>query len=351
MVLVLFLIGRVPTRLFRLLDALLFSGYRRVVIREPLFIIGNFRGGTTLMHRLLAADSRRFTALTAGEIYLANTVSQRKFYRGLAIVDGWLGGVGYRALRRWDTRRLGSIPLHPISLFAPEEDVGLLLFVWSGLFTWFVFPRVGQAVDFSRFDQEVPASVRRRLMHHYRDCARRHLYDKLSRGRRGLRFLAKNPSFTPMIRSLRQVFPDARFVYLFRDPHETFASTAAWFGVWLTLMGRARTRYPLAQELLTMVRRWYDYAADTLPTLPAADWAAVAYTDLVTDPIKSIAALYRHFGMTAGRTHRAALERAVRMQAAHQSDRDNDVDDLGLDTALVDRTLHGVIERQRTLLR
>ena len=58
-VLILFVIAQVPTRLFRLLDTILFSGYRRVVIREPLFIIGNFRGGTTLMYRLLAADSHR----------------------------------------------------------------------------------------------------------------------------------------------------------------------------------------------------------------------------------------------------------------------------------------------------
>lgn len=346
----LFLIGRVPARLFRLLDAVLFPGHRRVQITEPLFVIGNFRGGTTLMHRLLAADSRRFTALTTGEIYLAHTVSQRKFFRGLAMVDRRLGGFGQRAVRRWDKRNLGNVPLHPISLFAPEEDVGLLLFTWSGLFSWFVFPRANQPVDFSRFDQEVPAPIRRRLMRHYRDCAQRHLYDKRSRGQRGLRFLAKNPSFTPMIRSLRQAFPDARFVYMFRDPHETFASTAAWFRMWLKLMGRARERYPLAAELLTMVRSWYDYAAETLPTLPRSAWAAVQYTDLIADPPASIAALYRHFGFSSDAAHRNALEQLLRVRGAHQSDRQNHIGEIGLAIELIDRTLAGVMDRQRRLL-
>jgi len=38
------------------------------------------------------------------------------------------------------------------------------------------------------------------------------------------RLLSKNPGFTPKIESLRHSFPDARFIYMVRNPLETIGS-------------------------------------------------------------------------------------------------------------------------------
>jgi hypothetical protein len=40
------------------LDAILFPGLRKVQVREPVFMVGHARSGTTLTHRLMSRDGR-----------------------------------------------------------------------------------------------------------------------------------------------------------------------------------------------------------------------------------------------------------------------------------------------------
>jgi hypothetical protein len=45
---------------FRLMDEIFYSSYRKINIKEPVFIISNPRSGTTLLHRLMCHDDERF---------------------------------------------------------------------------------------------------------------------------------------------------------------------------------------------------------------------------------------------------------------------------------------------------
>lgn len=54
-----------------LLDELLFPDHRRIEVRAPVFIVSNFRGGTTFLHRLLALDRDRFCTMQMWEVLLA----------------------------------------------------------------------------------------------------------------------------------------------------------------------------------------------------------------------------------------------------------------------------------------
>jgi hypothetical protein len=49
-------------------DRVLFPSFARVVVREPVLIIGHSRSGTTLIHELLAADEQ-FSWFMAYEIF------------------------------------------------------------------------------------------------------------------------------------------------------------------------------------------------------------------------------------------------------------------------------------------
>src|SRR5664279_1611006 len=58
------------TWFFFLLDDLLFPGYKQQPIEKPLFILGNFRSGSTFLHRLLSRDMEMFTSLRTWDIFL-----------------------------------------------------------------------------------------------------------------------------------------------------------------------------------------------------------------------------------------------------------------------------------------
>src|SRR5690554_2985106 len=73
------------------LDELFFPAYRQQEIKAPVFVVGNFRSGSTLLQRLLAKDSQ-FTSMNVAEIYIAPTIMQRKFWGLLDWLDRSLFG-------------------------------------------------------------------------------------------------------------------------------------------------------------------------------------------------------------------------------------------------------------------
>ncbi|HAF49010.1 MAG TPA: hypothetical protein DCL08_07205, partial [Anaerolineaceae bacterium] len=59
------------------LDMLFYPQVKSQNIEKPIFIVGNFRSGTTLLHRMLAKDDRS-TGMKTWEIYIAPSIIQRK---------------------------------------------------------------------------------------------------------------------------------------------------------------------------------------------------------------------------------------------------------------------------------
>ncbi len=60
------------------LDDIFFREYREIVVKQPLFIVGYPRSGTTFLHRLCARDSQTFTSLRMWEILFAPSITQKK---------------------------------------------------------------------------------------------------------------------------------------------------------------------------------------------------------------------------------------------------------------------------------
>ena len=69
------------------LDEIFHRAYRKQVVEAPIFIIGNFRSGSTLLQRLLAQDEEHLTAMRTWEIYLAPSITQREFWRVVNRLD------------------------------------------------------------------------------------------------------------------------------------------------------------------------------------------------------------------------------------------------------------------------
>ncbi|MEX1071121.1 MAG: sulfotransferase, partial [Anaerolineales bacterium] len=150
------------------LDEILFPAYRKQVVVAPVFIVGNFRCGSTLLQRLLARDPEHFTSMNVTEIYIAPTITQRKFWELVGWLDKVLvGGRGRKWIENRDRKWLDSIQMHKVGLFTPEEDEGLLITIWSTMFLQFVFPVMGELPPFDQFDEKMPARQRQRIMGFY----------------------------------------------------------------------------------------------------------------------------------------------------------------------------------------
>ncbi|MEX0741906.1 MAG: sulfotransferase, partial [Phycisphaeraceae bacterium] len=197
-------------------ERLRFAGaLRHVEVRaDPIFILGHWRSGTTHLHNLLTLDDR----LTSPTTYqVVNPFSFMSTQRVLpAVLKPLLPN-----RRPMDNMAMG--------FDLPQEDE-LALSLLSGLSPYLAlsFPHrashYDQYLSFADATAEEVAAWKEAFVAFVR---------KLSLGE-GRRLIFKSPPHTARIRLLLELFPEARFVHVHRDPYTVFQSsrhyleTAGW---------------------------------------------------------------------------------------------------------------------------
>jgi omega-hydroxy-beta-dihydromenaquinone-9 sulfotransferase len=198
-------------------DEVLFSEYRRKRI-TPIFIIGEPRSGTTLLHRTLAEDAEHFFAVRHYE-WRYPFICVQKILR-LFRAEEMLRRADY-----WPRTEVGRIAsrMHPDTLYDYEED-GIFfeerflhhLFV----FLRFPYPELLPTVDEFR---ELPEPVRRRMLATHGKVLQKVAY--LRGGDR--RYLSKEVTSHTKIPALLLRYPNARFIVVLRPSSDFMGSLLA----------------------------------------------------------------------------------------------------------------------------
>lgn len=308
-----------------LLDDLLFPRYRQVNIHQPVFIIGNMRSGTTFLHRLMAKDTRNFCHLKAWELGLAPSITQRKLYEFIAKVDAAVGGLLAKLVNHIDRRLFGQIDLHSSSLFKAEEDELILLYIWNSTFTLAVFPYPDEVLEpIINFD-DLPEE-RERVMPFYRGALQRHVYHYQEEDKH---ILSKNPVFSSRVDALYETFPDARFIYLIRNPFEVLASMVSYGkAVWSGLQG-CETEFPYNEYIWETVKKWYGYTLDRLEQAPPESNIIVNFEELTHNPREVVTRIYEHFGLDLSPEFDQMLVEATKRARAYESNHNYSFEESG----------------------
>ena len=338
----LYVIVEVSTWISFLLDDIFFPNYRKREVEQPLFIVGNPRSGTTFLHRLIAKDEANFTSLRLWQILFAPSVTQRKIGKTVAGLDRKLGGALHKILFKIDRGIRASNVMHRISLLIPEEDEYLMIHcgstIISGLF--FGFPR--EAYPFVYFDQRIPKREKRRDMRFYRHCLQRHLH---AHDIEGKHILSKNPYFTPKVDALYRRFPDAKIIYLARNPLKVIPSYASLSAHWWRLLCEPEERYPHMEYVLTATQHWYRYPVDRLEEAPEENRIFVNFHDLVADPDRVVHEIYDRFDLEMTPEFEAVLKEETEKAKNHKSRHKYSLEAVGLTHQEILTTYSDVFER------
>jgi hypothetical protein len=347
---VLFLVGFyavfIPMQLanwfFLLLDFVLFPRFRHVEVREPVFIVGPPRSGSTHLQRVLARDERTFASAKLWELLLAPSITQRKMVRALAALDRHLGSPVQSWLSAWQEGAFQEAgTYHKIRLEEPDEDELGLLPIFAAIHLAFAFPFLGEFRRYIFFDVEVPSAERERFMAFYRRSMQRTLYlygpDK--------RLLSKTPANSGRVGSLHDAFPDAKFIYTNRDPAAVVPSTLSLFSFQWGVFSDLLEAYPFRDEMLEMTRHWYRYTLRRLEQMPAGTHTVVMYEDLVGDLKQTVTDTYAVFGFEVSPTYAAALEEEVRKAREYTSDHQYSLQEMGLTQERIRAEYRDVYER------
>lgn len=314
-----------------LLDHVFFPGFRRQPIRKPLFILGNFRSGSTFLHRLIARDRSQFTSATTWDIFLSPSITLTKFFAAMRAIDRIFGSPLTKALKAFDQRTLGKVEIHRISFFKPEEDENFLLHMWSSSFAGMLFPFMEDYEKYFYFDQRVPERERESVMRFYRRRIQRFLY-----ARRGTaHYLSKNPSFTPKIGSIIEKIPNARIVLLVREPLDMLLSTISWLGFTWRVFSDPLVKYPFTAEIIRFAKFWYEYPLKVLAEADPSTYIIIRFKDLVAHPEKTVRAIYEKFGYQLTAEFEEILKEENQKSREFRSSHRYSLEEMGLDKETV----------------
>ena len=247
-------------------------------IAEPIFITGLPRSGTTFMHTLLSLDSANAVPRTWQLLYpypLKRNARQadirpRRVERQLNL---------FRHLSP------GLAGMHQLSADAPQECTDITAQVFQSL----------------RFDTTYRIPSYQRWLdaqgHHAAYLFHRRFLQHLDAQFPGKRWVLKCPDHIFALDALLSAYPDARILFLHRDPLRVLASVAK-----LTeLLRRPFTRLIDREEIGRQVSaRWADGAdkmAAAATGLRSPRILHMRYSDLISRPMDSVALLYRRFGL------------------------------------------------------
>lgn len=323
------------------LDDILFPAYKNHPIEKPLFILGNLRSGSTFLHRLLSRDKETFTSLTTWDIYLTPSVTQKKITQFIAKLDKkYFNRTLHNLLYKFDAATLGKIKIHPISFFQPEEDENIHLHIWDGYFVTFLFPFMDEYPNYQHFDEALSPEHKKRIMTFYRSMIQRHMY---ATGKKY--FVAKNPAFSAKIETLAEFFPEARIIYLARNPLDMLPSTISWINYARRQFTDPGEGFFYMDEILDMTQHWYRHPLRYLDAHPSPRHLIMKYDDLIQRPETVIRAFYEQFGYPDKPGLPVIIDQAVKETLSFNSDHVYSYEEMGLSREQIVKMYADVFER------
>jgi hypothetical protein len=325
-----------------LMDEILFPDYRDIEIREPVYIVGNPRSGTTFLQRLLARDETTFNAMRTWEMLLAPSITTRKVFWTLSRLDRRLGGPAHRLLGMLEESWQEENVVHRIAIRAPEEDEYLLIHIFSSLKIWLYAAMVDEAAPYTYFDSQMPEEKKERIMAFYKRCVQRHLY---AHGDKDRHYLAKNPHFSPMVDALYEHLPGAKIIYLARNPLDMIPSYISLKENEWQLVGSPVEEYGSREYVLDMAEHWYTYPLERLEQAPEDSYIVVNFEDLVTSAQETVREIYHRFGLEMNAAFDEILQQAAERARNHESEHDYSLHEMGLTREQIVTQYEEVFER------
>ncbi|MDQ5909963.1 MAG: Sulfotransferase [Pseudomonadota bacterium] len=298
--------------LFWYLDELFFPVYRQTPV-HPIFIIGQPRSGTTLLHRTLAADDRTFFAIRHIEwrypfLTVQKILNATRFAQHLLQRNYWPDTeIGRQAAR-----------MHPNTMADWEED-GIFFeerFLHHFfLFLRFPYPEILPLVDKFR---ELPAPVRQRMLHTHLQVIRKIAY---LRNRPHAFYLSKEVTSHSKFPELLALYPDARFIVVVRN-------AAHYMGSLFELM-RASTASKTGIDPTT-IPGWTEAFIERMQCdslrlvdlcrniIPSEQQIPVSYAYLFTHIRETVEVIYARLGLAPSPDFLASLDELD----AHQKNRE-----------------------------
>jgi len=282
-------------------------------VESPFFVIGHWRSGTTLLHEVLAQDSRFAYPTIADVSNPSSFVSMKP--NGRENVE--------------KSRPMDSVTINPNSP-AEDEFACCKLSLRSPLFSW-NFPRNEAYYDrFLTFRDAEPQDYDRWK-------AAFTWFLKGLTFKYGKQLLLKSPPHTARIRLILEIFPEAHFIHIYRNPYDVYRSTRNLFDkLIIDEYLQSPNRGQIDESILRRYVDMYDAFFDDVHLIPEGHYHEVRFEDFEKDIVWHVADMYQSLQMTGFEEVKPKIEAFVASKTDYQKN---------VAKPIPDDTRHRVAER------
>jgi hypothetical protein len=284
-------------------------------IQAPVFITGMPRSGTTFLHRLILQDPGTIAPRLFQLVY---PHASRAGRLETALRRRWVGW--QLAVFRMLSPEFNA--LHPVAVDAPEECTDITAHVFQSL----RFESTYRVPSYSGWLQ------RHGLLHAYR--FHRRFLQHLDADLPGRRWILKSPDHVFALDDIRKVYPDARLVFIHRDPVRVLASVARLTEVLRRPFARSVDRVEVGRDVSAS---WVD-GAQRMSALSARDNSVLHlhYQQIIRSPLDAVRAVYLHCNLVLTDEAEAHMRRWLRTAVnVSRPWRDYSLAEFGLDPHLL----------------
>lgn len=266
-------------------------------IAQPVFVTGLPRSGTTFLHRMMLLDPVNRAPLVYETIHPYPRSGARHDRRAAQVA---------RQLRTFEYLAPEFRALHPLDATSPQECSEITAHVFRSL----RFDTTYRVPSYRTWLDTDPQSHPPAYAFHQRFL--QHLQHQRGPAAPRPRWVLKCPDHLFSLGAIRAVYPDARLVFVHRDPVKVLLSVSRLTEVLRQPFARRIDRVEIGRQeslrWLDGTRRMTEVGDDAGLPEPVCH---VHYLDLVSDPVATVEQVYAHFDLPLQRSVAASMERYV----------------------------------------
>ena len=292
------------------LDRIFFPQYCKLQVKNPVFIIGNPRSGTSFLHRLLT-QTEDFVAFKTWQLFFP-ALTARVLVKPI---------INY-LIRHNLTQIVPEESGHGLYLDRVEHDEFLFIHKLDTRFLLSLSPLGFDDREYPelRLHDRQPDSRRYSSVKFFRECLKRQIYYT-----KKTQVIAHLHFSTYRIKTLLETFPDAKFIYLVRSPYETIPSHLT-LGYNVFKYQKRLNNIPEAKLKWYFERRyrydlelyWYFYELQKKAEISPENVMVLPYNLLCSDLEKSFTQIEKFTGIQPSDKLRQAVKKQAEKQKQYQ---------------------------------
>lgn len=248
----------------------------REINMEPVFILGHWRSGTTFVHNVLAHD-RHFGYTTTYQTVFPHMMmwGQPMFKKTMA----WLMP---------DKRPTDNMELN-VDLPQEEEFALSNMMPCSYYNFWFLPQNMLEYCDRFLTMKTATTEEHRIFKETFMKLIKISLWNT-----KGSQFLSKNPPHTGKVKEILEMFPNAKFIYLMRNPYTVFESTRSFFtNTILPLQLQKIPTEEMENNILEAYTRLYRTYEEEKKLIPEGNLIEIKFEDFEVNPMAMTEKIYQ----------------------------------------------------------